>query len=139
MRHELRHVKQHVSQGARSETRMGREACQPVYVFRELLYYLATQRIVSPAYRVMQNTVGKALTAEQNRLTAMLRHDLGSTSVDIATHFLYPPLRLPTHAPTEILETRCRGITLHKKPHVNHTDGPRLQTKQLDRLGKSCG
>jgi hypothetical protein len=114
MRHELRHVKQ-------------------------LLYYLATQRIVSPAYRVMQDTVGKALTAEQNRLTAMLRHYLGPTLVDIATNFLYPPIRLPAHAPAEVLETRCRGITLHKKPHVNHTDGPRLQTERLDRLGKSCG
>jgi hypothetical protein len=50
---------------------------KPVYVFRELMHSLATQRIVSPAYSVMQDTVGKALTAEQNRLTAMLRRYLG--------------------------------------------------------------
>ena len=50
---------------------------KPIYVFRELLHDLATHHIVSPAYSVMQDTVGKALTAEQNRLTALLRHALG--------------------------------------------------------------
>ena len=50
---------------------------KPVYVFRELMHYLATQRIVSPGYSVMQDTVGKALTYEQNRLTALLRRYLG--------------------------------------------------------------
>ena len=45
---------------------------KPVYVFRELTHYLAAQRIVSPAYSVMQDIVGKALSAEQNRLTAIL-------------------------------------------------------------------
>jgi TnpA family transposase len=50
---------------------------KPVYIFRELLHYLATQRIVSPAYSVMQDIVGKALTDEQHRLIALLRRHLG--------------------------------------------------------------
>jgi TnpA family transposase len=50
---------------------------KPVYVFRALIHYLATHRLVSPAYSVMQDTVGKALTCEQNRLTALLHHYLG--------------------------------------------------------------
>jgi len=50
---------------------------KPVYIFRALMDSLATQRIVSPAYSVMQDIVGKALTHEQNRLTALLRRHLG--------------------------------------------------------------
>ena len=48
------------------ESATGRQVdSKPVYIFRELMHYLATQRIVSPAYSVMQDTVGKALTDEQ--------------------------------------------------------------------------
>jgi TnpA family transposase len=55
---------------------------KPVYIFRELTHYLAAQRLVSPAYSVMQDIVGKALSAEQHRLTTMLRRDLGSPDID---------------------------------------------------------
>jgi Domain of unknown function (DUF4158) len=65
--------------GAQERQRLATKAQQaarvdskPVYILRELLHSLATHRIVSPAYSVMQDTVGKALTAEQNRLTALL-------------------------------------------------------------------
>src|SRR5262249_29966440 len=50
---------------------------KPVYIFRELLHYLATHRIVSPAYSVMKYTVGKALPVEKTRLTALLHQYLG--------------------------------------------------------------
>jgi Domain of unknown function (DUF4158) len=50
---------------------------KPVYVFRELMHYMAAQRIVAPGYSFLQETVGKALTYEQNRLTTILRRYLG--------------------------------------------------------------
>src|SRR5215510_7026562 len=66
--------RQHLATKAQQAARVD---SKPVYIFRELLHYLATHRIVSPAYSVMQDTVGKALTAEQNRLTALLHQYLG--------------------------------------------------------------
>lgn len=50
---------------------------KPVYIFRELMHSLATQRIVSPASSVMPDMVGKARTDEPHRLTALLRRPLG--------------------------------------------------------------
>src|SRR6202011_1817933 len=31
---------------------------KPIYVFRELIHYLADERIVAPGYSIMQDTVG---------------------------------------------------------------------------------
>lgn len=55
---------------------------KPIYVFRDLTHYLTTQRIVSPAYSVMQDIVGKALSFEQNRLSTILRRYLGPSEID---------------------------------------------------------
>jgi hypothetical protein len=49
---------------------------KPVYVFQQLMHYLQEQRIVAPGYSFMQDTVGKALTSEQARLTTIVRHHL---------------------------------------------------------------
>jgi hypothetical protein len=49
---------------------------KPVYVCRDLLQYLAEQRIVAPGYTVLQDLVGEALTAEQARLITVLRAQL---------------------------------------------------------------
>ncbi|MBF6612488.1 MAG: Tn3 family transposase [Chloroflexi bacterium] len=58
-----------------------RISSKPVYVFRELLHYLAEQRIVSPGYTVLQEEiVGKALTAETMRLTSSLQTQLSPTT-----------------------------------------------------------
>ena len=54
---------------------------KPIYVFRELMHYLAAERIVSPAYSVMQDLVGKALSCEQNRLTDTLRCVLKASAI----------------------------------------------------------
>jgi hypothetical protein len=54
-----------------------RISSQPIYVFREVLQYLIDQRLVLPGYTMMQEAiVGKALTAEHNRLIALLRAHL---------------------------------------------------------------
>ena len=47
-----------------------------MYVFRELWHYLATQRIVAPGYTVLQELIGQALTAEQQRLITVVRTHL---------------------------------------------------------------
>jgi TnpA family transposase len=52
---------------------------KPVYIFRELLQYLAEQRIVAPGYSSLQDTVGKALTCEQQRLKTLVRQRLQPT------------------------------------------------------------
>ena len=44
-----------------------------IYIFRELMNYLAEQRIVAPGYSVMQTIVGGALAHEQRRLAAIVK------------------------------------------------------------------
>ena len=47
---------------------------KPIYVFRELMHFLAEQRIVTPGYSTMQDIIGGALAHEQRRL-ADIAHD----------------------------------------------------------------
>ena len=54
---------------------------QPLYIFRELMHYMAEQRIVAPGYTLLQDTVGQALTQEQERLTAILSHALSPADI----------------------------------------------------------
>jgi len=49
---------------------------KPIYVLRELLQYLAEQRIVTPGYSFLQDTVGQALTYEQERLITLVQMHL---------------------------------------------------------------
>ncbi|MGA7932778.1 MAG: Tn3 family transposase [Kovacikia sp.] len=56
---------------------------KPIYIFRELTHFLGAQRIVFPAYSVMQDIVGKALTSEQSRLADTLRRSLEPSEIDI--------------------------------------------------------
>jgi TnpA family transposase len=44
---------------------------KPIYVFRELMHYLAEQRVVAPGYSTIQDIVGKALAYEQRRLAGI--------------------------------------------------------------------
>ncbi|GAA5530783.1 Tn3 family transposase [Herpetosiphon gulosus] len=61
------------------QTRAGdlaRISSDPLYVFREVMQYLSDERIIGPRYTVMQNLVSTALTAEHDRLTALLKTHL---------------------------------------------------------------
>ena len=49
---------------------------KPIYIFRALMQYLAEQCLVTPGYSLMQDTIGRALTYEQQRLIAFLRTTL---------------------------------------------------------------
>ena len=53
-----------------------RISAKPVFVFRELMHHLKEQRIVSPGYSFMQNTVSQALTHEQERLADVISNRL---------------------------------------------------------------
>jgi len=53
---------------------------KPVYVFRELMHYLAAKRIVAPGYSVMQNIVGRALAYEQRRLASIVDEKIGPSA-----------------------------------------------------------
>jgi Domain of unknown function (DUF4158) len=57
-------------------------SAKPIYVFRELMHYMAEQRIVAPGYTYMQDLVGQALTYEQQRLTTILSQYLDQSAVD---------------------------------------------------------
>jgi len=45
---------------------------QPIYLLREMLQHLTQQRIVAPAYTVLQDMVGRVITGELNRVTQLL-------------------------------------------------------------------
>jgi hypothetical protein len=53
-----------------------RVCAKPVYIFRELWHFLTTQRLVAPGYTVLQELIGQALTAEQQRLITVVRTHL---------------------------------------------------------------
>lgn len=55
---------------------------KPIFIFREIMNYLSEQRIVIPGYSFMQETVGKAITHEQNRLIAMMKNHLKQTDIE---------------------------------------------------------
>ena len=54
---------------------------KPLYIFRVLMHYLTEHRIMLPGYTLLQDTVGQALTHEQERLTTLLSHSLSPADV----------------------------------------------------------
>ena len=55
---------------------------KPIYLFRELMHYLAEQRIVLPGYSLMQETIGQALSYEQNRLIKLMHDHLTPSDIE---------------------------------------------------------
>ena len=56
-------------------------SAKPIDVFRELMHYMAEQRVVVPGYTFMQDTVSQALTHEQERLATIASQFLGPSDV----------------------------------------------------------
>jgi hypothetical protein len=71
-------ARQHLATKAQQAARV---CAKPVYVFRELWQYLTTQRLVAPGYTVLQELIGHALTAEQQRLNTVVRTQLQSADI----------------------------------------------------------
>jgi len=63
-------------------------SAKPIYVFRELMHYMTEQRVVVPGYTLMQDTVGQALTHEQERLSTIASHYLSPSDVENLHHLL---------------------------------------------------
>lgn len=61
---------------------------KPIFIFREIMNDLFEHRIVVPGYSFMQDTVGKAITFEQNRLTAMMHQHLERSDVEALKQLL---------------------------------------------------
>ena len=66
-------ARQHLAAKARHAATV---SAKPVYIFRELLHHLDEHRIVAPSYSFLQELVSKALTAEQHRVTTIVRRAL---------------------------------------------------------------
>ncbi|MGO8733179.1 MAG: DUF4158 domain-containing protein [Terriglobia bacterium] len=63
-------------------------SAKPVFLFRNLLQYLESRRIVVPGYSFLQDVVSQALAAERDRLTALLEGRLTKATV-VALDALY--------------------------------------------------
>ena len=62
---------------------------KPIYIFRELMNYLAEQRIVAPGYSFIQDMISKALTDEQNRLIIIARNYLKYSDIEALKSLLH--------------------------------------------------
>lgn len=49
---------------------------QPVYIMREILHYMTTNRIVALSYSSLQDIVGRAVSGERTRITGLLNDAL---------------------------------------------------------------
>jgi len=56
---------------------------QPIFILREALQYLTTQRIVAPGYTYLQDMVGRVVSGERQRITHLLEQAL---TPDVARH-----------------------------------------------------
>ena len=113
-----------------------RVCAKPVYIFRALLQYMTEQRLVAPGYSFMQDTVGQALTYEQERLTTLVAQALNRTNIE-ALHRLLddaPGLYELTQfkreprdfSASEIKRERHRGAQLRALYHLANTLLPAL-------------
>jgi len=63
----------------RKALRNARLSTQPIYLLREALHHLTTQRIVAPPYTFWQDMVGRVVTRERTRIPHLLGHALTPT------------------------------------------------------------
>lgn len=61
---------------------------KPIYIFREIIHFLYEQKIMLPGYSFLQDTVGKALIYEQNRLVAIVQNNLNTSHIKDLTLLL---------------------------------------------------
>jgi TnpA family transposase len=78
-------ARQHLAAKARHAATV---SAKPVYIFRELLHHLDEHRIVAPSYSFLQELVSKALTAEQHRVTTIVRRALTVADTEALEYLL---------------------------------------------------
>ena len=60
----------------RKAQRSARLSIQPIFLLREILQGLAQERIVAPAYKTLQDLVGRVVRGERDRISLLLEQDL---------------------------------------------------------------
>ena len=97
-------------------------SAKPIYVFRELMHYLEGQRLVMPGYSSMQDTIGQALTHEQERLATILSTYLSRSDKDRLNQLLEDALGLYeiTQLKREPKDFSASEITreIHRGEHI---------------------
>lgn len=69
-------MKQHLVLKARETARID---SKPIFIFRELMQYLADERRMAPGYSFFQDTIGQALDYENERLVNIVQQHLTDT------------------------------------------------------------
>uniref|UniRef100_UPI00273AA51A Tn3 family transposase n=1 Tax=Bacillus mycoides TaxID=1405 RepID=UPI00273AA51A len=62
---------------------------KPIFIFRELINYLNTKRIIIPGYSFIQEIVGNAITYEQKRLIRIIQKQLSEADKQHLKELLY--------------------------------------------------
>jgi len=71
-----------------------RISSKPLFILRELRRYLSEQKVVAPGYSVLQGIISVALTAEQERLGAIIEVQLSSADTEALLQLLKNPYGL---------------------------------------------
>ncbi|HHL0974080.1 TPA: Tn3 family transposase, partial [Bacillus cereus] len=64
---------------------------KPIFIFRELINYLTTKRIIIPGYSFIQEVIGNAITYEQKRLIKIIQKQLSEADKQHLKELLYNP------------------------------------------------
>lgn len=59
--------------------RLAKVSSKPTFIFREVVNYLQTERLVMPAYSYLQDVIGHALEQEKQRLISIARSELSAS------------------------------------------------------------
>jgi hypothetical protein len=119
------------------------KACQtakvsskPIYVFRALMHYLEEQRLVMPGDSWMQDTIGQALTHEQERLATLVSMYLSQADADKLTQLLEdaPGLAAMTQLKREPKDFRASEIKREIQRGAHIRDLYHLAEKRLPTL-----
>lgn len=73
---------------------LARVSSKPVFIFSELMQYLADRYLILPGYSVMQEIVGQAISAEEERLSSLARRHLSSADRELVRGLLDNPIGL---------------------------------------------
>jgi TnpA family transposase len=68
-----------------------RISSKPLFILRDLRRYLSEQKIVTPGYSVLQDMIGAALTAEQERLGTIIETQLSPSDTEALLQLLKNP------------------------------------------------
>ena len=68
--------------------RLATISTKPIYIFKELMSYLESHRIVIPVYSFMQDIVGKAFADERRRLELLIIQDISEEMKAILNNLL---------------------------------------------------